>query len=151
MSQRLLRIAVLYWVIAVGWGITMGASGDHTDVAVHAHLNLLGWVSLALCGVIYAVAPQLAGTVLAKAHFWLHNIGLPPLMAGVWLIYHNHAEIGGPVTGIASIAVGLGILGFAANVWLHGFQRAAGQPGSVSPSDPFAAASMRSMSASLKP
>jgi hypothetical protein len=149
MSQRLLRIAVAYWVIAVCWGIYMGASGDHTDMPVHAHLNLLGWVSLALCGVIYAVAPHLAGTALARAHFWLHNLGLPPLMAGVWLIYHGRPEIGGPITGIASIAVGLGILSFAANVWLRGFPFAAGQ--SDTGSDSAAAASMRSMSASLKP
>jgi len=145
MSQRLLRIAVAYWVIAVAWGIYMGASGDHTDMPVHAHLNLLGWVSLGLCGVIYAVAPQLAGSLLAKAHFWLHNIGLPPLMAGVFLIYHGRPEIGGPITGISSILVGIGVLSFAANVWLRGFPRTATQ------SDSAAAASMRSMSASLNP
>lgn len=127
MSGRLLRIAVVYWVIAVAWGIYMGASGDHTDMPVHAHLNLLGWVSLGLCAIIYALAPHLAETVLAKVHFWLHNLGLPVLMVAVWLIHHDRVDIGGPVAGIASFLVGGGVLCFVANLWLRGFPLPAGQ------------------------
>src|SRR5262245_26669164 len=149
LSRRLLQIAVVYWVIGVSWGIYMGATGNFTDVAVHAHLNLLGWVSLGLCGLIYAKAPHLAETRLAKAHFWLHNLGLPPLMASVWLIEHGQPGIGGPAAGIFSVLLGLGILGFAGNLWLGGFPL----PAREGQSDPLgvASASMRSMSASLKP
>jgi cbb3-type cytochrome oxidase subunit 1 len=118
MSGRLLRIAVLYWVIAVAWGVYMGSTENFTDVPVHAHLNLLGWVSLALCGVIYAVLPRLAETRLARLHFWLHNLSLPPLMVGVWLIVHSHSEIGGPIAGISSIVMLLAIVAFAGNIWL---------------------------------
>ena len=125
LSRPLLRIAVLYWVIAVCWGIYMGATEDFTDIPVHAHLNLLGWVSLALCGGIYAIAPHLAETFLAKAHFWLHNLGLPPLMIAVWLIKHDRPEIGGPAAGIFSIVVGLGVLSFAVNLWRGGFPQRA--------------------------
>ena len=123
MSSRLLRIAVLYWIVAVCWGIYMGATEDFTDVAVHAHLNLLGWVSLGLCGIVYALAPHLAETGLAKVHFWLHNIGLPLLMLGVWLIHHGRPEIGGPLAGIFSIVMGVGILGFGVNLWRGGFPK----------------------------
>jgi len=121
MSARLLRIAVTYWVIAVGWGIYMGATKDFAQVPVHAHLNLLGWVSLGLCGLIYAKAPHLAETKLAKVHFWLHNLGLPPLMIAVALIVNGHDDIGGPLAGIFSVVVGLAVLSFAANLWLGGF------------------------------
>jgi hypothetical protein len=117
MSGRLLRIAVLYWVIAVAWGVYMGSKEDFTDIPVHAHLNLLGWVSLALCGLIYVVMPRLAETRLAQVHFWLHNLGLPPLMVGVWLIVHGHTDIGGPIAGIFSIVMLLGIIAFAGNIW----------------------------------
>ena len=123
MSGRLLRIAVVYWIVAVCWGIYMGASEDFTDVPVHAHLNLLGWVSLGLCGIIYALAPHLAETKLAKAHFWLHNLGLPVLMLGVWMIKHGYVETGGPIAGIFSIVMGLGILCFGINLWLGGFPK----------------------------
>ena len=147
MISRLLRIAVVYWVIAVCWGIYMGATQSFGDIPVHAHLNLLGWVSLALCGLIYSKAPHLAETKLAKAHFWLHNLGLPPLMVAVYLIVNGKPEIGGPMAGIFSIVVGLGILSFAVNLWLGGFPVAVSQ----SEAGDAASASMRSMSASLKP
>ncbi len=127
LSRRLLQIAVVYWVIGVGWGIFMGATENFTDVPVHAHLNLLGWVSLGLCGLIYAKAPHLEKSFLAKAHFWLHNLGLPPLMVAVWLIVNGHPEVGGPIAGIVSIVMGLGVLSFAVNLWLKGFPLPAGQ------------------------
>jgi hypothetical protein len=125
MSSRLLRIAVVYWIVAVCWGIYMGATEDFTDIPVHAHLNLLGWVSLGLCGIIYVQAPHLADTLLAKVHFWLHNIGLPVLMLGVWLLRHGQPEIGGPIAGIFSIVMGLGILAFGVNLWRGGFPKPA--------------------------
>jgi hypothetical protein len=147
MSRRLLQIAVVYWVLGVSWGIYMGATQTFTDIPVHAHLNLLGWVSLGLCGLIYANAPHLERSFLAKAHFWLHNLGLPPLMIAVWLIVNGHGEIGGPLAGIFSVVMGLGVLSFAVNLWVKGFPLPAGQ----SQSDELASASIRSMSASLNP
>jgi hypothetical protein len=84
-------------------------------------------VSLGLCGLIYAKAPHLEKSFLAKAHFWLHNLGLPPLMAAVWLIVNGHPEIGGPIAGIVSVVMGLAVLSFAANLWLKGFPFPAGQ------------------------
>jgi hypothetical protein len=134
MSSRLLRIAVVYWIVAVCWGIYMGATEDFTDIPVHAHLNLLGWVSLGLCGIIYAQAPHLAETMLAKAHFWLHNIGLPVLMAGVWLIKHGQlVQIGGPIAGIFSMVMGVGILCFGVNLWRGGFPKPAHERTAMNP------------------
>jgi hypothetical protein len=147
MSRRLLQIAVVYWVLGVAWGIYMGATANFTDVPVHAHLNLLGWVSLGLCGLIYAKAPHLERGFLAKAHFWLHNLGLPPLMAAVWLIVNGYPEVGGPIAGIVSFPIGAGVLSFAVNLWVKGFPLPAGAP----QSEVLASASMRSMSASLNP
>lgn len=48
-----IKAAVVYFIMGVGLGIYMGASGDHLYVPVHAHFNLLGWASLALVGLIY--------------------------------------------------------------------------------------------------
>ena len=39
------RAAVTFVVIGMSWGLVMAASGDHSTLAGHAHLNLLGWVS----------------------------------------------------------------------------------------------------------
>jgi cbb3-type cytochrome oxidase subunit 1 len=118
MAHRLLKIAAAYFVIAVCMGTYMGAAQDFSLVPVHTHLNLLGWVSLALIGCIYLLKPALATTRLARVHFWLHNIGLPAMMLGVWLIHSGiSTEVGEPIAGIFSIVTVIGIICFAVNLW----------------------------------
>lgn len=48
MGRRFLKIAVVYFSIGVLIGLTMGIIHDFTLTSVHAHVNLLGWVSMAL-------------------------------------------------------------------------------------------------------
>jgi hypothetical protein len=43
--------AVLMVVAGMIWGIVMAISDDHRALPAHAHLNLLGWVSLFLFGI----------------------------------------------------------------------------------------------------
>jgi hypothetical protein len=128
MAIRFLRIAVLYLTVGVCMGLYMGISQTFTLHPVHAHLNLLGWASLALCGLVYAAFPAAAETRLAKIHFWLHNLGLPPLMLALALLLSGNAAME-PVVGILSIVVALGILMFVINVWVS--VRPAGAPGAV--------------------
>jgi cbb3-type cytochrome oxidase subunit 1 len=116
MSSRFLKTAVVYFVIAVALGIYMGATQDLTQRPVHAHLNLLGWVSMALFGLIYHAHPAAAGTALARWHFWIHQLGVPALMVAVWVVHAGNAAAD-PVAGVLSIIVGVGIVLFAVNVW----------------------------------
>ena len=57
MSNWFLRLAVLYLIAGVSLGLFMAASHDHSMFPVHAHLNLLGWVSLSLFGLFYRACP----------------------------------------------------------------------------------------------
>ena len=41
---------------------------------MHAHINLLGWTTTALAGLIYSVFPKARARVLARVHFWLMNL-----------------------------------------------------------------------------
>ncbi|HTJ96861.1 MAG TPA: hypothetical protein VL381_05285 [Rhodocyclaceae bacterium] len=117
MGIRCLKLAVLYALIGIGFGVYMGASHDFSQKDTHAHANLVGWVSLAVMGLIYIVVPNLAKTRLASAHFWLHNLGLPPMLLGVFLIYKGQMALGEPITGISSTIVALAFVCFAINVW----------------------------------
>ncbi len=72
-----IRIAVIYFAIAVLHGVWMGLSGDHSQFPLHAHLNLLGWVSMALFGAIGTLYPAVADNLPAKLHFWIYNAALP--------------------------------------------------------------------------
>jgi cbb3-type cytochrome oxidase subunit 1 len=116
MSARFLKTAVVYFVLAVALGVYMGATQKLAQVPVHAHLNLLGWVSMALFGLIYLAHPAAATTALARWHFWIHQLGLPALMVAVWAI-HAGSTAAEPVAGVLSIIVAIGIVLFAVNVW----------------------------------
>jgi hypothetical protein len=116
MATRFIKIAVLYLALGVTLGIVMGLTHQFTFTPVHAHLNLLGWASLALCGLVYHAYPAAAETRLARVHFWLHNLGLPPLMIALALMLSGR-EAFGPVVGIFSLGVAAGIMLFVVNVW----------------------------------
>ncbi len=117
MSARLIRIAALYLVIGVAMGIAMGIKQNFTLAPVHAHINLLGWASLGIMGVIYHAWPAAGQTRLARIHFWLHNIALPVFMVGLgFTLSGNEAFM--PVTIVGALAVFIGILVFAVNIWL---------------------------------
>lgn len=116
MAQRFIKIAVLYLALGVTLGVVMGMMHVFTFMPVHAHLNLLGWASLALVGLVYHAYPQAAETKLATVHFWLHNVGLPPLMISLALMLAGNAAME-PVVGISSLVVASGVMVFVVNVW----------------------------------
>jgi cbb3-type cytochrome oxidase subunit 1 len=115
MAQRFIQIAVLYLVFGALLGLVMGISGNFTLAPVHAHLVLVGWLSLALVGVVYHPCPAAARTGLAKAHFWLHNIGLPIFMVGLSFALSGTPGLT-PIAGTGASLLLLGLVLFAANV-----------------------------------
>ncbi len=59
-------------------------------------------------GIIYRLYPACAETRLARAHFWLHNIGLPVFMAGLGLILTGRDSMTWlAVVGATTLLVGL--------------------------------------------
>ena len=50
-----LSVAIFQALIGMGLGIFMGITGDYTLAPAHAHNNLLGWVSMAIFGLYYAI------------------------------------------------------------------------------------------------
>jgi len=67
--------AVLYALAGMLLGMVMGASNDHTLAPVHAHMNLLGWASLAVMGAFYGLAGDQAPARLAWLNFAVSNLG----------------------------------------------------------------------------
>lgn len=68
---RFLALAILLLVAGVAMGIYMAAAKDYLLMSAHAHVNLVGWTSLALYGLIYRAYPSLAAHRLAPLQFHL--------------------------------------------------------------------------------
>ncbi|PSM18753.1 hypothetical protein [Nitratireductor sp. StC3] len=96
--------AVLMGVLGIGWGIYMAMTHDHTTMPAHAHLNLLGWVSLFLIGVFYRLHPALdrSRAALLQVGIW---IGATAVMVGGITLIMNESPIGEPIAAVSSIVV----------------------------------------------
>ncbi|WP_241558912.1 cytochrome-c oxidase [Oceanobacillus halophilus] len=111
-----MKIAVVYFMIGILFGLYMSIFHVFTLTSVHAHLNLLGWMSLAIAGIFYILFPQLAETGAAKAHFWLHNIGLPVMMISIALAILEVSPLFFPLATIGGVVTVIGIFCFGFNV-----------------------------------
>ena len=118
MNKSYFRIAALYLLLGVIMGIVMAASEDFTLRPVHAHINLLGWVSLALFGVFYTVYPHAAATKVARVQFWGYTVALPLQMVALGLFITGHPAVT-PLLGISSVVIALAVVCFVINVWRY--------------------------------
>src|SRR6516164_10245013 len=84
------RAAVLMVVAGMIWGIEMGISQDHSTFPAHAHLNLLGWVSLFLFGIYYHLHPAIDRDRLASVQVWVWIAATLVLTIGVALVHSGH-------------------------------------------------------------
>jgi cbb3-type cytochrome oxidase subunit 1 len=115
MGIIMIRISVLYFFIGTLMGIMIHAFPELR--VVHPHWNLLGWVSLAISGLVYTVFPKAGSSRLGKVHFWLHTIGIPILLLGLFLSGMGlPAEPYAPIGGIFIV---IGVLLFTINVFKY--------------------------------
>ena len=113
-----LKLAVVYLILGIGLGIMMGATKDFSLRPVHAHINLLGWATTALAGLIYSIFPRAGESRLATVHFWLHNISLPVMMLALsFLLLGNEKAV--PVLVASELAAALGVILFTINVFIN--------------------------------
>ena len=70
----------------------------------HAHLNLLGWVSLFLFGIYYHLHPAVDLNRLALVQVWIWIVGTSAMTIGVGLEYSGHA-VGEPIIAVSSLVV----------------------------------------------
>lgn len=126
LASRWLMMAVVYFVIGIGLGIHMGKTSDFVLAPVHAHINLLGWVSMAIFAIIYHIVGNRMLNRLAALHFWLYQIGVPVMLVTLAFYLQGNKALE-PVVGVSSIVVGIAVLVFAVNALRNGLTGAASQ------------------------
>ncbi len=118
MAQIWIKLAILYLLVGVVFGLVMAATHHVEFAPLHAHINLLGWASMALAGVIYHLFPRAGGSRLGLWHFWLHNLALPVAMVGLFFLLAGHPEVEKYVI-VSSVVIALGVLLFAINLFVN--------------------------------
>jgi cbb3-type cytochrome oxidase subunit 1 len=113
-SSLSFQAAVLFVLAGMGWGIQMGITQDHSAFPAHAHLNLLGWVSLFLFGVYYHLNPSLDKAGAARIQVWIWIVGTITETIGLGLVYTGH-EAAEPMIAVGSLILFAAMLIFG---WL---------------------------------
>ena len=91
-DQHFLFLATHYQIVGVVLGIVMAATQDFQLRPVHAHINLVGWASLALFGLVYRAYPELAVRKLAKVHLFLSGSSAVLMPGGIALAVLARSE-----------------------------------------------------------
>lgn len=130
MGRVMIAAASLYFVVGVLIGMGMSMTESFVLSSVHAHINLLGWVSLALGGILYHLFPAAEKSRLGVVHGWLHLIGIPIMMIGLtaMMLTGNHALAA--IVAVGGVMIVLGTILFSINCLLHIGRRSAGKEGS---------------------
>ncbi len=114
----LLLAAALCVLGGMLWGIQMAVSGDHLLASAHAHLNLVGWVTLALFGLYYRLTPAACASRLAWVHAGVAIVGVLVMVPGIVLVIQGRSPV------FASVGAILGLLSmvlFLTTLLRHGF------------------------------
>ena len=113
-STLCFRAGVLLVLAGMLWGLQMAISGDHSAFPGHAHLNLLGFVTLFLFGFYYRAHPALESNRLAMPQVWVWIAATIVMAIGVGLSHTGH-DVGDPIAAVGSIVILADMLLFA---WL---------------------------------
>ncbi|MGI2328342.1 cbb3-type cytochrome c oxidase subunit I [Planococcus sp. YIM B11945] len=117
MGIAFIKVAAVYLLVGVCLGLYMGIAEKFEYTAPHAHINLLGWATMALFGLIYHFFPRAGNSKLGKIHFWLHNIGTLALILGMVFFANENEAIALPLAIPGAILVIIATLVFLVNVF----------------------------------
>ena len=95
-SSLSFRLAVLFALTGMIIGVGMAASHTYALAPAHAHINLLGWVTLFLIGLFYERRPQLDKRASARWQVIVYTVGAVVVNASlaVFLLGNPGAEPG---------------------------------------------------------
>ncbi|HEY8026765.1 MAG TPA: hypothetical protein VIF60_19655 [Burkholderiaceae bacterium] len=111
-DKKYLLFALTYAAIGMGLGIYMGMSQDHGQFVTHAHILLVGFAVSFIYGVIHKLWLESASAGMSMAQMLVHQISAVVMLAGLFLMFGKIVpeETAGPILGIASIGVLIGML-----------------------------------------
>ncbi|ALX49256.1 hypothetical protein AOX59_12065 [Lentibacillus amyloliquefaciens] len=85
-SKVLLRFSALFALLGAFIGSHMAGAGSLAFKTVHAHILVVGWLTLFAWAVYYKIFTP-AKTIIATLHVYSAIIGSIGLTAGMWLYY----------------------------------------------------------------
>ncbi len=104
-SKTLLRFSAIFALVGAFLGSHMAGAGSYAFKSVHAHILVVGWLTLFAWSVYYKLYTPV-NKKLAAAHVWTAIIGSIGLTVGMWLYYVKPFNLNETVTTILFIVGG---------------------------------------------
>jgi hypothetical protein len=105
-NLALLRFSAIFSVIGAMLGAHMAGSGSYAFRPIHAHILVVGWLTLFAWAIYYEVF-AITSKKLALLHTWTAIIGTSGLTAGMWL--HNLKPFNLPEAASLILYIGGGV------------------------------------------
>ncbi|KXF76652.1 hypothetical protein ATN84_11435 [Paramesorhizobium deserti] len=115
-AQLFFKTAIIFLIIGIAMGLQMAISGNHNVIGAHAHANLLGWVTMAIFGVYYALNPRKAEKRIAMLQYGIYTSGVIIMVPSLYMMLLGNPAME-PVVAIASLITFAGVLLFAVIVF----------------------------------
>jgi len=116
-SAAFFATGVVCVLIGMLWGMHMGETNDFSLAPAHAHLNLVGWVTMALYGTFYALTRDTLSTRLAWINFVFALLGGLIMIPSLTLFLSTSDSKLIPVMIVGEVLTVLGMLVFALAVF----------------------------------
>lgn len=102
-ARNFFILALIYATCGLLLGLYMGLSQDHSQMPVHAHAMVLGWLMSGFFAFFYHFFPEIGRSQLAKVHFWLTAASGVVLLVSLYFVLGGNIALE-PVTGVSSMA-----------------------------------------------
>jgi cbb3-type cytochrome oxidase subunit 1 len=120
--KAFIRASLAWFALGITLGLAIAAYPPWVAYRpAHAHMTVVGFLTMMVFGVGYQLLPRLFGHALhsrgfAIAHWWLANLGLAGMVVGFVMQPHIGPR-SAPVTATGGVLFSLGALGFVYNMW----------------------------------
>jgi len=112
-SAAFFMTGALFLAMGMCWGIAMAISQNFALAPAHAHLNLLGWVTMSIYGTFYALARETFSPRLAWINYICATLGVAIMIPCLAIMLSTGNTAMEPAVGIGSLLSLIALLVFA--------------------------------------
>jgi ABC-type multidrug transport system fused ATPase/permease subunit len=116
-SAAFFMTGALFLLIGMCWGMAMAMTENFTLAPAHAHLNLLGWVTMSIYGGFYALTQKTMSPRLAWINYGCATLGVGIMIPTLAVFLTTGNQALGPVIGLGGVLNIIGLLTFSISAY----------------------------------
>jgi len=116
-SAAFFMTGALFLLIGMCWGMAMAMTENFTLAPAHAHLNLLGWVTMSIYGGFYALTQKTMSPRLAWINYGCATLGVGIMIPTLAVFLTSGNQALGPVIGLGGVLNIIALLTFSISAY----------------------------------